>query len=491
MSCAPDQTSPIGCVAVGYGDTEGPSIISTSNSGLSWVHEQTPSGLTSLNTVACPSIDVCYAGANSEILKTTNGGSTWNVTQVGINVTSIFCLNSSTCTGVGTGIISTSDGSLWHTGNPPPNLTSLTSVTCINTDTCVAVGAVNSVPTIVGTNDGTNWISLTSPNVGSLTSVSCSSDVLCVAVGSTQSGFSTSVSTQDLNRWTTAHWLLPTSIPQGYRLNDVTCPAEYGCIAVGASDANPHLVITDDNGQTWVSEPVPAQVNSLSSISCGNENDCIGTGDTGGIAETPIIIDTTGGGYWSVDNPPAGIGSIHSVSCPGTVDCWAVSGDSVMTSKDHGHSWSISSAPGGVDQLNGISCSSIYLCIAVGFGSIQNPVIIESTNGGASWTLEPVPTGVSTLTSVFCSDLHHCQAVSGPGTGAPSVIGTTDGGQSWSVEVQPPTIGGFTSISCANSLFCVATGVSTEAPFAAYRRESRWRIHLADRGCSERCNRTQ
>ena len=257
VSCAPNQTAAVSCVAVGYSDSEGPSITSTDDGGITWYHEVAPPGLNSLNTVSCPSIGTCYVGTDSGILKTTDNGSTWAVEQAGINVQSIYCLNVSTCTAVGSGIISTSDGTVWRVEAAPPNLDTLTSVSCIGADTCVAVGVVDSRPAIVGTNNGMNWTSLTSPTVGSLSAISCSSDTLCVAVGATATGLATTLSTDNLNEWTTVDWVAPTSIPSGDRLNDVTCPAAYYCLAVGDNGSSPHSIVTTDNGVSWESQPTP------------------------------------------------------------------------------------------------------------------------------------------------------------------------------------------------------------------------------------------
>ncbi len=89
VSCAPSSSAASAtCVAVGDDGANFASIIVTSNGGSTWSDSTVPSGVTLLSTVSCPSAAICYAGGGSGILKSTDGGSTWNVQDQDIHVPS-------------------------------------------------------------------------------------------------------------------------------------------------------------------------------------------------------------------------------------------------------------------------------------------------------------------------------------------------------------------------------------------------------------------
>ena len=86
----------------------------------------------------------------------------------------ISCFTTDQCTAVGgTGIVGTTDGSIWTAQTPPPETDSLNSVSCPDQAECVAVGMVGLKPSIIGETDNMAWGVLNQPVVQALTAVSC------------------------------------------------------------------------------------------------------------------------------------------------------------------------------------------------------------------------------------------------------------------------------------------------------------------------------
>ncbi len=161
VSCAPTSGT---CVAVGDDGGNVSSIAITQNGGSTWSDAAPPAGMTTLATVSCPSTAVCYAGGGSGIMKSSDGGANWTIQDSSFPAESISCFTIDECTAVGgLGIAHTTDGQTWNTQTSPAGLNSLGSVSCPDSLTCVATGVLASRPSIIGTQNGSTWMTLDSP----------------------------------------------------------------------------------------------------------------------------------------------------------------------------------------------------------------------------------------------------------------------------------------------------------------------------------------
>ncbi len=321
------------------------------------------------------------------------------------NSQSIACITTSECTAVGgSSNLKTTDGTSWNPQIAPAGLDSLSSVSCPGVNTCLAVGFANSVPSIVGTQDGTTWTTLEQPAASSLSSISCAKATNCVASGIALGGGGTSLRTVDLSTWTA-----PTLIPTGTQLNSLACPIETTCIAVGTNlSSTPYVVGTSNNGSTWSSQSAPSNAIDLTGISCATAVDCIAVGNSGNTGAGSTIMGTTTGGLsWVVQNPPPGASRLNADLMSEQSQlfrCWNQHGPGLVNA---GYAWNPEVIPTQVSGLNGISCATTSDCTAVGFGIFGSPVAIGTTDGGRTWTAETVPAGVGVLTASFmCQRIH-------------------------------------------------------------------------------------
>ena len=101
VSCAP-STSPTSATCVAVGDDGGnvATVIVTNNGGSTWSRSTAPAGVTTLSTVSCPSASVCYAGGDSGIMKSSDGGSIWTIQDSTFPAQSISCFTIDECTAV-------------------------------------------------------------------------------------------------------------------------------------------------------------------------------------------------------------------------------------------------------------------------------------------------------------------------------------------------------------------------------------------------------
>ena len=107
------------------------------------------------------------------MISTDNGGSQWNDlgTPAGsTTLTSVSCINASTCTAVGgTSIVTTTNGGAsWTTMAPPSGVGSLSGVSCVTTANCVAAGVASNFGGTIATLSAPPNISTTGLSVGTI-----------------------------------------------------------------------------------------------------------------------------------------------------------------------------------------------------------------------------------------------------------------------------------------------------------------------------------
>ena len=187
---------------------------------------------------------------------------------------------------------------------------------------------------------------------------------------------------------------------------------------------------------TWHTAASYPPLANVSAVSCAPlSTSCVAVGDDGGHVAS-IIVTNNNGSTWSDASPPANVTSLSTVSCPSALVCYAAGGSGILKSSDGGSSWTVQPS---TFPAQSISCFTIDECTAVG------GLGIEKTSDGATWTSQTPPTGLNSLASCVLSRCITCVAV-GVLNSHPSIIGTQNGG-SWSLLSQP-LVNLLSAISC-------------------------------------------
>ena len=228
VACESDDA----CVSSGFngnGDSN-QSYFYTANGGTTWtMTSPSPAGIGTFMTCLTSS---CIA-VGSGLSQTVDGGATWSlVPSTGQNTLfdSVDCLpTTTTCLTVGTNLngaeqptlpgeldISTDGGSDWTSSTAlPASTASISQVACGSSTTCFATGfaTTNGAPlvTVMTTNAGTSWTSVTGPSgfvypsssFGQI-AMACTSASTCIIVGTGRSGPISSVSTNSGGSWTSS-----------------------------------------------------------------------------------------------------------------------------------------------------------------------------------------------------------------------------------------------------------------------------------------------
>ena len=348
----------------------------------------------------------------------------------------------------------------------------LDGVDCLAATSCVAVGTELSPvgppgKALVETLSQGMWSASIAPAApGSLGdylfSVSCPVVGRCVAVGYSFSKTATGgkasmlIETLDNGKWTvTAAPSLSSDLSDSF-LNAVSCATPINCVAVGNTDegefsTNRPLVLTLAAGTWSVTSSPNLEPNggllssgALESVSCTSSTKCHAGGYRATTASIQTLVESYGGGKWSL------------MSSPGSGE-----------SNEEDGAWG----------LNGLSCSMATTCVAVGQLINREPILDVMNNGPWSATSGRNPSpqyGANGLYGVSCSMTSKCVAVgesadsfnySAPdgALGLPlhTLIESNSSG-SWSVEASPlglPAVSGLHDVSCIQG-HCVAVGES-------------------------------
>ncbi len=214
LSC-PTSTE---CFAVGYG--KGSVVLRTTNGGNTWQGTRLPSypGLSNgyLDAISCPTSTECFtSGRGSVVLRTTNGGNTWQGTRLpsglglsGGNFDAISCPMSTECLAVGYGnedldavlVKTTNGGNTWQVTRLPSGLgisgDKSDAISCPTSTECFAAGGddtqesdnTNPAVLIETTDGGRSWHTASLPSglglgIGNLDAISCPTSTECFAAG--------------------------------------------------------------------------------------------------------------------------------------------------------------------------------------------------------------------------------------------------------------------------------------------------------------------
>lgn len=455
------------CFAVG----DSGAIVATIDGGAHWT-AQVSHTTAQLTGVSCPTATTCYVAVKStpgQILKTTNGGGSWNLSFDVLNdpnagtTTAVFnaisCPTAASCYAVGNeGLIAaTSDGGVnWRTDNSPFNQV-IEAIACPSSNVCYAATFGQEI--LHTTTAGGSWEAQWGGVFGeSWQGIACTDASTCLVTGGSlvvttasagaawslrmPSGPTGNVHglscTDDSNCYATANDKLMvthnggatwTSITLGTTANllSISCPAAGDCFAVGW----PHQVYkTTDAGATWtyLAPPLSGADDTLVGVSCAAATSCVTVGTAG------LILSTADGTTWNREASGT-TQLLEAVSCATSSSCVAVGRAGTVLVRSGG-SW-VQYASGTSKNLYGVDCPSTSVCYAAG----DSGTLLKTSNGGATWAAQTSGT-THFLNAVRCPTTTVCLAAGQYGT----MLITTDGA-SWTYDVEAPTVDSLDAIA--------------------------------------------
>ncbi len=292
------------------------------------------------NGVACESTVSCLAvGADRNghgvVAGSSDGGSTWGnktITKSVPPLEAVTCKSASTCVAVGQGVAlsSTNGGGTWSAHGLPTANTTLLGVTCAAPNsTCVAAGIEPTSTTsdaaqiLISKDEGSTWMKASFPtSAPGVASVVCPTASRCIAVGAT-------ILTSDNGGQT---WQ-PRTVNGGMgSMRSVSCSSATHCIAVGPNpegEADPGApglaIVTNDGGNTWQQQTLPAGSAPSLQITCSQSSRCLIGGPSISKSAAPTYAASTdGGANWAPMPPPPGLSDISDLACPATNHCVVV-----------------------------------------------------------------------------------------------------------------------------------------------------------------------
>ena len=259
-------------------------IFKTANGGNEWI-EQISGTTVSLNSAYFKNFTDGFIGGDHKILRTTNGGSNWSVSDYNVSIHDFYFPNENTgfavsgFTGVGNNIRkSTNGGTSWLPINVPSTYT-LKEIQFINSLTGFAFGNSSLLKT---TNSGLNWsLSNISPGEGiNLFSAFFLNTGECYSVGMQGTIMK---STNSGNSWTQK---APSGPLENYLVID------FPVSSTGFAMSDSHVYKTVNGGNNWIS--LGSKFSSYRDISFLDVN-------TGYAIAFPKLLKTTSGGaIWNV-----------------------------------------------------------------------------------------------------------------------------------------------------------------------------------------------
>ena len=392
---------------VGYTVGEHGTILKTTDGGISW-NQQISGTNNSLNSVFFTSVDTGYiaGGYSGElILKTTNGGNSWETQYIDStlpsSLNSIFFLNSNLGFAVGYNgtILKTIDGGTTWTPKFSGTTEFLVSVFFTDINTGYVVGTNGII--LKTTNAGNSWTSQTSGTLASLCSVFFTDP---------NTGY-ISASTQILKTTNGGITWTPYSVGTTYGIGTIYFTDLNTGYAVSATN----IYKTTNAGLTWSAQNT-VTTNWLKSVFFADNNIGYSVGEYG------TIIKTTDSGInWN----SLSIGTtknLCSVFFTDNYTGYTVGANGVILKTINGGSNWIEKTSGTMDTLR-----SVYFVNSnIGFAVGNSGTIIKTNDAGNTWITQT--TGVFyNLYSVFMIDSNTGYAVGKGGM----IVKTADGGSTW------------------------------------------------------------
>lgn len=422
-------------------------IAVTHDGGQTWTVVRAPRS--NYPSIACPSIDHCYALSSPPIV-TRDGGQTWTAVPTTVDPIGkdMVCPSDSVCYIAAGRIWRTTDaGTSWHPAADGDPL-GIFSLSCPTTTTCYGTGEQGLV---LKTTDGETWEEPTPYTRRALHAIACPTATTCFAAGD----YGTVLVTANAG----VQWVRHSTGTNG-DIVSLACPAVDVCLAEeegpGPDNGANHVVLrTTDGGRSWAQE---AGVQAFG-LSCFTQTFCVAAG-------TPphFLRSFDGGKTWHTRSGPRRF-PLAAFACVSTARCIGVGGNSscedcvengwLFTTTDGGEHWHRQYAYG--SYLVSVACSTAIRCYAGGHG-----IWLRSTFQNGKWTVNEAATVPPTayVRSVSCPAASTCWGVGMQENSTGGIpVRTRNGGRSWTV-VEHHVSGDVEALTCPRPDECFAVGPS-------------------------------
>ena len=409
----------------------GGALYRTTDAANNWVLKA--SGTAALNSVFFPDPTTGYAvGANNTILKSVDGGDTWNSVTVppdaaGGNLTRVRCASANVClfaTESGDRILRTTNGGTNVTAvDPSPR--PIFAAGFASPTSAVGVGQFGA--TVFSVDAGTSTATPAFDAVGperlgagediSLSRVRATNASLIHAPGNRGR---VGRSTDGGATWST------TQVPTAQDITDVSFPDASTGFAIDTSDA---LRFTGNGGQQWT--PIDTgDTPSVNAILALDRNIAM-LFTSRGIYRSTAAADTSGGGttFEPVDNSRVRRTAFADYDRTDGQALFALALDTIWTSNDRGATWR--TVPGPVRRPRYRSID--FVSSRQGFALTTDGRLWTTRNGGRRWTELP-GTGTNRGADLAFGDARHGYLLLpswGQNNAGGWVLATSDGGASW------------------------------------------------------------
>jgi photosystem II stability/assembly factor-like uncharacterized protein len=408
--------------------TAGGSLFRTTDNADNWVQKATGGAV--LNSVYFPDASTGYAvGDNNTILKTTDGGDTWNTVPAPgppAKLTRIRCASANVCliaTDTGDKVLRTTDGGATVTSvDPSPR--PIYAVGFVSPTNAVGVGQFGA--TVFSSDAGTSTATPSFSGVGDR--LGAGEDIILSRVRATDAQLihapgtrgRVGRSTDGGKTWATVQ------VPTAQDLTDVSFPDANNGFAIDTSDA---LRLTGNGGSQWT--PIDTgdtpPVNALLAL---DRNTAMLFTDNG-IFRSTAAADTTGGGttFESIDNAKVRRTSFNDFDRTDSQTLFAWGSSSLWTSNNRGATWKTVKGPVKKPRYQTVD----FVSSRQGFALTTDGRVWTTRNSGKKWT-ELVGTGTNDGNDMAWGDARHgylSLSSWGDVGDAGWVLATSDGGATW------------------------------------------------------------
>jgi photosystem II stability/assembly factor-like uncharacterized protein len=482
-------------------------ILATTDGGTTWL-DKTPAGLkvSPTNASFVDDLHGWVGTSGGEILKTVNGGDTWQTLNLpgamagigGVYVTVDFIDANQGWAAMGGQLWMTfSGGKTWMPlfGGLSPDLAiSQIDFTDPIHGWLLAYSQFNGATQVLKTdNGGFSWRAVATGDTSvSALDVTSASSVWLVGSGSSINPFffsglfgGTSSVVVQHSRDGGAHW----------QSSSLGSPFYVGAIAARGTTvcaAGEGILTSSDTGATWQSASSGQQYQFTAATA-------VSAGDVWATDASGALLHSTDGVRWAENaSPKRWAGVLYGVSFPDASDGWVVGandqygdGSVILHSSDGGATWNpqasnLSSGLDGVDFVdadNGWAVGSPGF--GFGFGQPGAPLSLErTTDGGVTWVPQYVVGNPNLVAVDFISATTGWAAgylPSGNGT-LPGIFATTNGGVTWTKEKVPAAAQSITDVQFLDASDGWAVGTSYDQNFD-YPQQG-WVLHTTDGGAT-------
>lgn len=399
-------------------------IIKTTDDGVTWQIQYSGTDV-NLNDIYISGDSSIVVGNGGTILRTTDGGSNWSSIN-SITTTNLTAVAFATPTiGIITGwnglVLRSNNGGLNWSPVALPTNQRLYGVSFADANSGIAVGDSGLV--FRTTNAGFAWNFQTSGTIQSLYDVSHVSPTTAVASGW---GGTVIRTTNGGSSWNSIGFNI--YIRWGVSFTD-----PLNGVVVG--DVNT-ITRTTDGGVNWTYPSSPNLQTNFHCVRFYNSTKGIAVGEWGAIFKT-----NDGGLTWEivtkgiVDNQTSSgfvdRNSFFDVQCINPTSAVILRSNGIYLTSNNAQTWSLKTITGNI-YLNGMHFMDLSTGTVVG-KSINNDVIMKTTNAGTDWVTQHSSTS-GKLNAVSFASVNNGVAVGAGGR----ILRTTNGGQDWILPTTTP-----------------------------------------------------